>query len=274
MPEPIPEEQFRQLTYEKHKDHFDHVIALLRLAQDALRQYRYFTSTHYQASLQLIFGRAFNCYDSIRRLCELARCEDAGVLLRSLLNLLAVTRWISSNPQQRAKRYFDWYWVSLKRDSEKFADTMPPSWFPTIQRNFDLVRSQFEYKDKKKQRKLAEQWYQPDARSIRDLFEQVDMKKQYDEAYGPLSSIEHSDINAFFAMIPRAGNAAGEKRLEIQNDLFVPHYLRNGFQYFADIFRICNKTVALTDGNKLEEIIQAGMQFYADDMRRRGMSPY
>jgi hypothetical protein len=222
----------------------------------------------------LIFGRAFNCCDSIRRLCELARCEDAGVLLRSLLNLLAVTRWISSDPQRRAKRYFDWYWVSLMKDSEKFVDTVPRSWVPTIQQNFGSVRSQFEYQDRKKQRILAEQWYQPDARSIRDLFEQVGMKKQYDEAYGPLSSIEHSDINAFLAMIPRARNAAGQKQLEIQNDLFVPHYLRNAFQYFADILRIYNKTVALTDRNKLEEIVQAGMQFYADDMRRRGMSPY
>jgi len=273
MPEPISEEQFRQLTYERHKEHFDHVIALLRLAQDAVRQYRYFTSTHYQASLQLIFGRAFNRYDSIRRLCELARCEDAGVLLRSLLNLLAVTRWISSDPQRRAKRYFDWYWVSLKKDSEKFGDTMPRSWVPTIQRNFDSVRSQFEYQDRKKQRKLAEQWYQPEARSIRDLFEQVEMKKQYDEAYGPLSSIEHSDINAFFAMIPRVENAGDEKRLEIQNDPFVPHYLRNAFQYFADIFRICNRTVQLADAVDLEKIIEAGMRFYADDMARRGMVP-
>jgi len=65
-----------------------------------------------------------------------------------------------------------------------------------------------------------------------------------------------------------------EKRLEIQSDLFVPHYLRNAFQYFADIFQTCNKTVPLAEAAKLTETIGAGMTFYADDMKARGMGPY
>ena len=81
-------------------------------------------------------------------------------------------------------------------------------------------------------------------------------------------------MNAFFAMTAKMDKDGDERQLEIQSDLFVPHYLRNAFQYFAEIFRICNKTVPLADSAKLEEIIEAGMKLYADDMKTRGMVPY
>jgi len=184
-----------------------------------------------------------------------------------------VTRWISADPPKRAKRYFDWYWVSLKADTERFSDRIPPSWLPTIQQRFDTVRSQFEYTDKKSRRRIVQHWYQPEAPSIRDLFEQVDLKKQYEEAYVPLSSIEHSDINAFRAMTSNMDKAGDERRLEIQSDFFVPRYLRNAFQYFADIFRTCNNTLPFADSVKLEEIVEAGIAFYANDMKKSGMAP-
>jgi hypothetical protein len=102
----------------------------------------------------------------------------------------------------------------------------------------------------------------------------VELAKQYEEAYSPLSSIEHSDINAFFAMTATMERVGTERRIEIQSDLFVPHYLRNAFQYFAEIFRICNKTITLVGEKELEKTVSEGIKFYADDMLKRGMSPY
>jgi hypothetical protein len=270
----MTEEKLREIIYGKYREHFGHVYALHQLAESAIQGYRNLTSTHYEASLSLIFGRAYKCYDSIRRLCEVASCEDAGVLLRCMLNLLAVTRWISLEPAKRAKRYLDWYWVSLKAEAERFADRVPSSWLPIIQKHFDAVKSQFEYRNKKNQPKLAEQWYQPEASSLRDLFEQVDLAKHYEEAYRPLSSIEHSDVNAFFAMTREIDKDTDERRLGIQSDVFVPHYLRNAFQYFAEIFAICNRAIPLADDARIKEITQAGINFYADDMQARGMMPY
>lgn len=272
--EPITEEQFRKALYEKFSEHFRHVYELHKVAEEAIGAFHALVSSPYEATLSLIFGRAYKAFDSIRRLCEVTSTEDAGVLLRSLLNLMAVTRWISLEPRKYAKRYFDWYWVSLKRDSEKFPGKFPQSWIPEVEKHFQKVKKDFEYLTAKNKLKMAEQWYQPDANNIRELFEQVDLKNHYEEAYGPLSSIEHSDINAFFAMYRQIEKNRSEKRLEIQSDLFVPHYLRNAFQYFGDVFRICNKTIPLTDGAKLEEVISAGMTFYADDMKTRGMEPF
>ena len=71
----------------------------------------------------------------------------------------------------------------------------------------------------------------------------------------------------------RTKRKENERKLAIQSDLFVPHYLRNAFQYFADIFRTCNKTVAFTDEKQLEQTVTAGMKFYDSDMRARGISP-
>jgi hypothetical protein len=47
----------------------------------------------------------------------------------------------------------------------------------------------------------------------------------------------------------------GHGRLEIQSDLNVPHYLRNDFQYFGEVFRICNQTNPLANGSKLDQMV-------------------
>jgi hypothetical protein len=37
---------------------------------------------------------------------------------------------------------------------------------------------------------------------------------------------------------------------------------------------VCKKTITLADNKKLEEIVEGGVQFYADDMKKRGMMLY
>jgi hypothetical protein len=268
------ENGFRQNIYDGHKEHFDHLYRLHQLAQDSLRTYRGFTSNHYQAALVLIFPKAYKSFDSVRRLCEVASCEDAAIVLRSLLNLLAVTRWITLDPLPRAMRYFAWYWVDMQHQYELHKDFFPPAWVKDVQQHYDSIKHLFEYKDKKGRTRMAKQWYEPQANTILDLFKQVDLEKQYVEGYRPLSGIEHSDATAYFAMIAMAEKQENGRKLEIQSDLFVPHYLRNAFQYFGDIFKVCNKGIPLTDNEKLEEIVSAGMSFYEIDMRARGIAPF
>jgi hypothetical protein len=45
------------------------------------------------------------------------------------------------------------------------------------------------------------------------------------------------------------------------------------FQYFADIFRICNQTMTLADPEHFEEIVAAGIAFYKTDMKAKGLNP-
>src|SRR5216683_818537 len=121
----MDENQFKQMIYKKHREHFDHFYQLHQLAEHSLRKYKGFTGDHYQASLVLIFPSAYKSFGSIRRLCEVASCEDAAVILRCLLNLTAVTRWISLKPQPRARKYLAWYWVEMNREVEQYRGVIP-----------------------------------------------------------------------------------------------------------------------------------------------------
>ena len=193
--------------------------------------------------------------------------------MRSLLNLLAVTHWISLDPELRSDKYLGWYWVQMHLDAEQWGASLPPSWVQSIERHYETVRQRFEYKDSKGRIRMPDCWYQPEANTIRDIFVQTDLEKQYEEGYRPLSGIEHSDSSAFFAMVALMERAGDEKRIEIHSDLFVPHYLRNAFQYFADIFRICNQAIPLAPADKLEAIASEALAFYKADMVARGIAP-
>lgn len=269
---PITEDEFRERTVSKYPEHFNHVYRLHEFTQAALGLFKGEQRTAYHLSLALILPKAFKSFDAVRRLCEIASCEDAAVILRSLLNLLAVTRWISIEPEKRARKYLAWYWVAIQSDAQRFKDRIPPEWIPMIQNRFDRVKHQFEYKGSKGKTKMAEHWYQPEVQNLREMFVEVGLEKHYDEAYKPLSGIEHSDATSYLPMLMSAEQREGERRLEIQSDLNVPHYLRNAFQYFAEILRLCNHTNQVADDSQFEQIISEGMKFYQADMESRGIS--
>jgi hypothetical protein len=267
------ENDFKRQIHAKYKEHFHHFYRLHQLAEWALVEYGAITTNEYQVTLQLILPKALKSLDAIRRLCEIASCEDAAVILRSLLNLVAVTRWISVDSQKRARKYLAWYWVQMRRDAALFLDVVTPESLSEIERRYDRVKSQFEFKDRSGTTKMPKHWYQPEVNSIFDMFKEVGLEKQYEEGYKPLSGVEHSDCMSYFAMLRDAERSDAKTVLAVQSDMFVPHYLRNAFQYFADIFQICNRTMALADNAMFEEIVSTGKAFYKADMEARGMKP-
>jgi hypothetical protein len=268
----VDNHQFAASVYTKYQEHFDHYYKLLKFAEASLHKYRGLRKDSYHAVLQYICPRAFKSFDAIRRLCEIAYCEDAAVILRCLLNLMAVTRWISKDPEKRSKKYLGWYWIELQERAERQPDKFSAAATTEIQKHFDAEKSQFEYTNRKGKPDFAKQWYQPEVYLISDLFKEVGLEKHYQEAYKTLSGTEHSDVMAYYAMFATAEKKDGETKLEIQSDLFVRNYLRNGFQYFADIFGMCNKTMAYADDRELREIVEAGMSFYKADMKSESAS--
>lgn len=272
MIQPSNEEvEFKRYIYNAYREHFDPFLRLHALAERSLNGFRGFVKDHYDASLVLIFPRAYKSYDSIRRLCEVALCEDAAVILRCLLNLLVVTRWLSLNPKVRAEKYLRWYWIEMYREAEQSPSLYPGAHLSEIRTKYAAFKSLFEYSDAKGQSKMAKQWYVPRVNTLFDMFKEVDMEKHYEEGYKPLSGVEHSDAMAYFAMVAASEHSGDTRQLAIQSDLFIPHYLRNAFQYFGDIFRLCNKTISLTDAQELEQTIKEGMDFYAGYMRSKGI---
>ena len=194
MSDVMDEEQFKRINVEKHQKYFSHFYRLHQLAQDSLQKYKGFTADPNQAAIVLIFPRAFKAYDSIRMLCEVWSCEDAAVILRCLLNLMVLNRWISQKPQERASKYLAWYWVEMYRQTTQRPDKFPSHWIEDIQRHFDRVKSKFEYTDPKGKKKFARHWYEPEVRSIYDLFKEVDLEGHYTEAYGLSFCLELSTL--------------------------------------------------------------------------------
>jgi len=270
--QPMNEEQFRANIVSKYPNHFEHVYRLHALAEQSIQDYGGLSGDHYHGALVLIFPRAYKSFDSVRRLCEVASCEDAAVILRCLLNLMVVTRWISLKPVARARRYFAWYWVEMNREAQQAnGGRVPAEWVQDIQRHFWAVKPIFEYTDAKGRLRMARQWYEPEVNSIFEMFKEADLEKQYEEGYRVLSGVEHSDAMAYFTMLSQSERHDNDRKIAVQGDMFVAAYLRNAFQYFGDIFRLCNKTVRLADNDKLEEIIRAGTKFYRSEMQAKGI---
>jgi hypothetical protein len=163
--------------------------------------------------------------------------------------------------------------VQMHRDAEQFKQRIPSTWIADIKKHYATAKPLFEYRDAKGRTRLAEQWYQPEAKTVRDLFKQVDLEKHYVEACKSLSGTEHSDAMAYFAMVAQAERKEGRRTLAIQSDLFIPHYLRNAFQYFGDILRNCNKGLAFTESKSLDDILGEGFEFYKADMISKGIVP-
>jgi len=262
----LDEKQFRSAICQKHQPYFNHTWNLFEFAQEAMGTFSKANVTSYETVLWLVLARAFKSFDSIRRLCEIAHCEDAGVILRSLLNLLAIVRWISIEPEKRAPKYLAWYWIEMRKDAEINKTRIPPEWVQKIEKHYAKSKRLFEYKDGRGKDRMAKKWHQPEAHNIEDLFKQVDLEKQYEEGYRILSGLEHSDATSYFAMVAGMEKGENTRSLSLHNDLFVPHYLRNAFQYFADIFRICNKGLNLAGEERFEATVQAGLEFFRTEM--------
>ncbi len=268
MPSQMGEEDFRKLIHAKYPQYFTHVENLVGFAEESMGKFKGASVTAYHTVLWLILARAFKSLDSTRRLCELALCEDAGVILRSLLNLLAITRWISQEPENRARKYLGWYWIQMHKDAGMHPEQVPAAWVAEIKRHYEDSKKLFEYNDKKGKARIAKKWHQPEADNIEDLFKQVNLELEYDEAYRILSGLEHSDATAYFSMIIGMEKGADTRSLDVHNDLFVPHYLRNTFQYFADIFDICNQALCLADGEQFRLLRDEAIGFFKADMKK------
>jgi hypothetical protein len=216
------EVEFKKYIYNTYREHFDPFLRLHVLAERSLNTFSGFIKDHYDASLVLIFPRAYKSYDSIRRLSKVALCEVAAVILRCLLNLVVVTRWLSLNPKVRAEKYLRWYWVEMYREAEQSPNLYPAAHLSEIRTKYAAFKSSFEYTDTKGQSRMAKQWYVPDVNTIFDMFKEVDMEKQYEEGYRPLSGVEHSDAMAYFAMVAASEHSGDSRQLAIQSDFVHP----------------------------------------------------
>ncbi len=272
---PITEVQMRERIRNKYPKHFEHAYKLLCVAQSYLGDFKGTAETPFKKTIFLMGGKAFKTYYSIFNLCEIAYTEDAGVLLRSMFNLLVIMRWIrEDDSHKRALKYLAWFWMALHQELELKRDSIDKDIAKRVEKQYRAHKVLFEYLDKDGKTQLRKKWHQPEVRSIKEMAESVGLSSHYKDLYRPLSSVEHSDALSYFPMIVDMDISGGKRSYALDSDLFVPAYLRNAFQYFAEIFNYWNKTFLVMNQTELKELINDGMRFFGEEQTKGRRPPH
>ena len=266
MTELITEMQMRESMRKKYADAFFHAWTLFELAQEVLGEFKGKAESAYDRAVWMICGRAYKSYHAILNLSEIAYTEDAGIILRSLFNLLVINRWIASgNQDERARKYLGWFWIEMKKNLDYDRGKVSDDLADKALKNYEAHKRFFEYKDDSGVTRMRKKWHEPEAATLEQMADGVGLKDHYEGLYRPLSSIEHSDAVAYFAMVSQTETKDGGPSLALHSDLFVPAYIRNAFQYFAEIFATWNSVHKGVDETKLSGVIQPGMDFFREE---------
>lgn len=262
MVELLSEEELRHQTRGRFPTHFQHAYRLYDLAHGALNGFNREVETAYERATLLICGKAFKSYYAILYLCEVAHTEDAGVILRSLFNLLVIQRWLRiDDSEAKSKKYLGWFWVVMYESIEHDRAIVSPDLAAMVKEQYNNHKALFEFQERG-QAGMSKKWYQPEVNTIEQMAEQVGLKDHYEGIYRPLSSLEHSDALGYFSIVAQAQPKVDGSKLALFSDQFVPTYIRNAFMYFMDTLRTWNKVHAAFEEAKLDEIIEPAFGFF------------
>jgi hypothetical protein len=252
----MKEEEFKKKILEKYKKHFEHCERLLVSAEQGFTACKvpWSTMTVYQRVVSLIFQKAFKSFLSVIRLCQISLTEDAGIILRSMFNLLVIAAWIRhGDSARRAQQYMAWFHVETYRMLAEEPDAL--NRHPEVLKNYNAAKHLFE-RTKKGRTRLQSTWHGTD---IKTMSKDVGLSTHYEKAYRFLSSFEHSDAMAYVGLM-KVKN--GDAVLEIYNELLLSDYLEHAFDYFRYIFKYWNdefRTFAQTD---LDSMAKNALEFF------------
>lgn len=249
----ISEEQFSKQIVEKYKKDFAYARELNGLVQNVLQSGSVNTPDAYKTAIALIMAKAIKSHFSVIKLCEYAHTEDAGVVLRCLLNLYILAAWLQKDSRiARAKRYLGWFWIAMHRLLSNSDDDVPKQWKAEIEKQFKAHEKLF-----LSEGKIVWKWHQPDVSSIKHMATDAGLQEEYDKVYTYLSSLEHSDSLSYFGML----NAVeGKGDLNVHDDRMIPFYLFHSFRYFGELFKIWNGEFGIVKQDELEKVLGETIQ--------------
>ncbi|HDP69994.1 MAG TPA: hypothetical protein ENN38_04195 [Actinobacteria bacterium] len=105
----------------EHAKLFEHTHKLLKLANE-LSEIKFEPSTTFEKITILFFAKSRKTYWAISTLAGRGFGEDAGILLRSLLENLIDLYWISIEPKERSKRFLDFASFTYREGFKKLEE--------------------------------------------------------------------------------------------------------------------------------------------------------
>jgi len=255
----------RWLETEKYPLHFEQCSRLIALAEEAMEKGgQRDAELSYPKAIALILAKAYKSFYSSVVLGRIGMTEDMGILVRSLLNLLIVAKWIAQEDrEERASRYVQWFWVEMYRLLDQIQ--APEDSRTVIEEEYEKRRVFFEVK--KKGGKLPLYWHNS---NIKTMARETGLLQHYSVVYGPLSATEHSSPLSYFGMLSESEAPETVTKIRLRDHSLVPFYLGYGFQYLAGILWLWNDEFAALDKDFLDAQIRSSLDVFKSPAKLSG----
>jgi hypothetical protein len=187
-----------QQKYRKHFELCDELLSLALQASPWLPD----PSQTYGEVITAFFIKALSSFRGVILLCEAGFGYEAGLIVRSLLNLSILVKWTEQEKEERAYRFLGWFWkqrTDYIKSTGKTATAIGQAAWDKVKHLFKKTDQYWYGKTRIRQlaASLKEDTPPPDGYgSWAEL--------HYVKAYTVLSDIEHSNPIASSAFLARA----------------------------------------------------------------------
>jgi len=252
--------------YKEHAKLFEHTRKLLKLANE-LSKTKFEPSTTFEKITVLFFAKSRKTYWATSVLAGKGFGEDAGILLRSLLENLIDLYWISIEPQERSKRFLDFasftYGEGLKKLTEDKLYThrgeqIPAEIMEEALNDYNKINKQL-LKSFLKYRKWTPMGRREMAKEIDKTTHKNDFLLLYNKAYWLLSNTVHPNPFTLDDFIEPVGNKLALRTQPSQRH--IANWLILGFHLFLKIVDKVNEVHKL---GVEENVKNLGSQFAKD----------
>ena len=187
-------------------------------------------------------GKACKTHEATVMLAERGFGQDAGLLLRSLLDLVVNALWLAKDPCQRMEMWLEFDWILRQRiplsleKAEENKETVD-----TIEIEARRVKEKYGYK-------RGDTWSR---KSIESMAREVGLGDLYKYAYRTLSNIEHSASRGFVSYHVDTPDGI---RINIgPGKEYVKEVLVTACDLLVDLLTLANDVLALDLNSVLEE---------------------
>lgn len=191
---------------------------------------------HRRAALAL-FGRLYDDYLGTLHLAGQGLGIQASVVLRSMLNSYYWFAYVLGDDQQRETRgreYLSSGWNSIRRD------------FPKAEGEGVEIDGEFRAQVERQAAAAPNMYPQKPERLARS----AGLDWHYQQAYVPLSAIEHGEAKNFLLRLAEGGGL----HIGPRQDRWLLQIVRNGFSAYLSAARAFSELFELGYGDKLEEL--------------------
>ena len=200
-------------------------------------------------------GKATKTHEAATILAGLGFGQDAGLLVRSMLDLLVTLKWILQDPIVRAQMYVDYDAITRQRADRVVTsrpDLLGTAGRPTAE-ELEATRAEIDARAAEVKQKYGyDRRDRFSKKSIAEMAEEVGMTGDYDFAYRLLSNLEHSSARSSIAYLERDEKG----RLSINlgpSDNYVPEVLGTAYSQLARTYLAADQVLDLGVGDILTE---------------------